>query len=166
MPVKIVPGNLMLPRDKSRFWSRVIIAAPGRSACWLWMGNKRADYGRFRVHGKMRSAHRVAYEDVIRPIPDGLVIDHLCRNPSCVNPFHLEPVTQQVNNRRGLGPKVASQLMTAHNRARTHCKHGHPFTPENTYLGSDGRRCRRCFARRMREWRARKRNAGPSKFHP
>jgi hypothetical protein len=110
----------------------------------------------------MKSAHRVAYEDRIGPIPKGLVLDHLCRDPLCVNPFHLEPVTLKVNNRRGLGPIIASRLQTARNRARTHCKHGHPFTPENTYRERDGRRCRRCAARRRSEWRLRTRSRNPA----
>jgi hypothetical protein len=146
----------MSSRDKKRFWSKVSIAARSRSICWPWTGYKRGDYGYFKLGGKMRSAHRVAYEDLIGPIPAGLVVDHLCRNPICVNPFHLEPVTHQVNNRRGLGPKVASERMKRRNQRRIQCKHGHPFTPENTYVQPDGRRCRQCIARRMREWRARK----------
>jgi hypothetical protein len=146
----------MLPQDRDRFWSRVSITGPDPSICWLWTGTKHV-YGLFRVNGRMKAAHRLAYEEIIGPIPAGLVLDHLCRNPICVNPLHLEPVTHQVSNRRGLSPKLASERMKARHRARTHCKHGHPFTPENTRLGRNGRKCRKCVARRSREWRQRKR---------
>ncbi len=81
-------------------------------------------------------AHRVAYELAIGPVPDGLVVDHLCFNRACVRPGHLEPVTQQEN------------VM----RARTHCRKGHEFTPENTYVRPGGtggiqRICRTCNPR-------------------
>jgi hypothetical protein len=116
-------------------------------------------YGLFKLDGRLRMAHRVAYEDIIGPIAPGLVVDHLCRNPACVNPFHLEPVTRQVNARRGNGPRLAA----ARHRARTHCKHGHAVTPENIYVQSNGKRyCRPCRARLKREWRRRKRNAAAS----
>ena len=146
-------------RDRDRFWSQVLIQSPDPARCWLWTGYKLGGYGLFQIDGKTRGAHRVAYEEIVGPIPAGLVLDHLCRNRACVNPLHLEPVSHQVNNRRGLNPKLASQRMTARHRARKLCKYGHPFTPENTYHGRDGRKCRMCNARRMREWRMRKANA-------
>lgn len=89
-----------------RYWSKVqpFLAL---DACWLWTGKMdgKRQYGAFRykrdgaVHYKI--AHRLAYELLIGPIPEGLVIDHLCRNGRCVNPDHLEPVTNRVNLRRG-----------------------------------------------------------------
>lgn len=103
----------------------------GSGGCWEWIGAKGADgYGKFAIEGFI-SAHRAAYTLLVGPIPDGLEIDHLCRNRACVNPDHLEPVSRSENIRRGVA-------------GRTHCRRGHAFTPENTRLGPDGRRCRAC----------------------
>lgn len=115
------------------------------TGCWLWTGERNnAGYGvvdaRNRVDGTGRPlrAHRVVYEMLIGPIPAGLVIDHLCRVPLCVNPAHLEPVTDRINALRGIG-------IAAVNAAKTHCIHGHEFTPENTRFRSNGsRNCRAC----------------------
>jgi len=82
-------------------------------------------------------AHRYVYEQEVGPIPDGLTLDHLCRNRACVNPDHLEPVTMRVNTLRG-------ETITARNAAKTRCDKGHEFTPENTMRKPDGRRCRVC----------------------
>ena len=116
-----------------RFWSKVRIT-PG---CWLWTGAlNRCGYGNFRILGRTRSAHRVAYELERGPVPEGLDIDHLCRNRACVNPAHMEPVTTQVNVLRG-------ESFAAKHAARTHCRCGHE-------LGAD-RRCRPCTLKRQRE---------------
>ena len=105
------------------------------SGCFIWTGYLTiGGYGGF---GKKR-AHRVSYECVNGDIPDGLVIDHLCRTRCCVNPSHMEAVTNKENILRGIGP-------TARNAVKTHCKKGHEFTPENTILRNDGeRRCQKC----------------------
>lgn len=120
-----------------RFWQKVRIT----DACWVWTGATSPDgYGHLKADQSRRDlwAHRVAYEMMVGPIPDGLQIDHLCRNPSCVNPAHLEPVTGQVNVRRGIGHAAV-------NAAKTHCCRGHPFDSENTYYRPGGsRRCRAC----------------------
>jgi hypothetical protein len=73
------------------------------SPCWIWQRTKlRGRYGKATAPpGRSQLAHRVYYEDAHGPIPDGLTLDHLCRVPACVNPDHLEPVTQAENNRRG-----------------------------------------------------------------
>lgn len=128
-----------------RFWPKVNKEASG--GCWEWTAAKMPmGYGRF--DGKL--AHRLAYELLVGPIPDGLVIDHLCRNKSCVNPGHLEPVQQGVNLLRG-------ETVNATAAGRTECIHGHPFTESNTHITRSGRRtCRRCNANRQRELRQRR----------
>jgi hypothetical protein len=130
------------PKDESRLWSKMDKEAPG--GCWQWLGClKNGGYGAFSLHYKTYGAHRFVYEFLVGPIPDGLQLDHLCRNRGCVNPAHLEPVTQQDNMLRGAAP--AAQLAK-----QTHCKRGHPWTEENTQLYTSPkrnlpyRRCRIC----------------------
>lgn len=102
------------------------------SGCWIWRGRKSKPNG-YPQFGK-RWAHRFAYELLVEPIPQGLTIDHLCRVPACVNPTHMEPVTQAENSRRA----SAANLRPA-------CPKGHEFTPENIYTRRNGGRvCRTC----------------------
>ena len=92
------------------------------SGCWEWQGKKNnAGYGRVMHDGRLQQAHRVVWSILRKPIPDGLVLDHLCRNTVCVNPDHLEPVTQQENTLRG-------ETIAAANAARTVCGKGHEYT--------------------------------------
>ncbi len=134
--------------DLARFWSKV--DRRGDDECWLWLGQlDRRGYGRMWLQGKKRGAHRISYWFFRGEPTDGLVIDHLCRTPSCVNPSHLEEVTQKENNKRGFGwsgPKMR----------QTHCKHGHEFTPENTYIHRTSRRCRICRSRLVQESKVRR----------
>jgi hypothetical protein len=72
------------------------------TGCWWWLGElNRNGYGRVWHNGKKRMVHKVTWESVHGPVPEGLVLDHKCRNRRCCNPRHLEPVTVQVNTRRG-----------------------------------------------------------------
>lgn len=125
--------------------------------CWEWTASKNpAGYGQISTgRGQPPAkAHRVLYELLVGPIPEGLTIDHLCRNRGCVNPSHLEPVTRGENVRRGIGGQMARERKAA----QTHCHREHEFTPENTYLqhlssGSVARKCRACHAMRERDRR-------------
>lgn len=82
------------------------------TGCWVWLGTKDdKGYGSWRLKGRLRPAHRVMYEELVGAIPDDMVIDHRCRNPSCVNPAHLEPVTFAENIRRGTHVKLTPELM-------------------------------------------------------
>lgn len=137
---------------EKRFWKKV--DQDGPNGCWLWTDALNRDgYGKMGVgftaddRVVFESAHRLSHELLKGPIPDGLQIDHLCRNRACVNPDHLEAVTGQVNTLRGEGP-------TAVHAAKTHCIHGHEYTPENTGRGAHGRFCRTCDRARKRRARA------------
>lgn len=119
---------------EERFWGNVRKS----EECWTWTAAASGGYGRTYKDGRMVLAHRVSYELANGPIPDGLVIDHLCRNRRCVNPAHMEVVTHSVNILRG-------ESMSAKNSRKTHCVHGHPFVAGNIVRGNnDSRRCREC----------------------
>lgn len=131
-----------------RFWSKV----EKTDGCWLWTGSRSTGgYGYFYLNGRNSPAHRVAYEMLVGPIPAGLQIDHLCRVRNCVNPAHLEPVTQRENLLRG-------ETVTARSASRTHCPQGHPYDAENTSVRKTGKRdCRTCHREQGRRyWRERK----------
>ncbi len=129
------------PRLPLRFWEKV----EARDGCWTWVAAKTSDgYGTFTVQGATYRAHRVAYETLAGEIPNGLVIDHLCRVRLCVNPAHLEPVTNRVNLMRG-DTRAAEQI------SQTHCLRGHAFDEANTaYEGKNKRRCRACHNKRTK----------------
>lgn len=117
-------------------------------SCWNWTGSIAGGYGKFWFEGGPRLAHRLAYFHWVGPVPEGLTLDHLCRNTSCVNPDHLEPVTLVENIRRG--------TQGWNHRDKTHCPKGHEYTPENTYHGTNGRACRACQREHQRTYRLRK----------
>lgn len=133
-----------------RLWAKIQKV----DGCWLWTGHiDRLGYGRVRIGGKngvTGTAHRFMYELLVGPVPDGLTLDHLCRNRACCNPSHLDPVTQRENVLRGAG-------IAARRARQTHCIHGHEFTPENTKVDAKGnRRCREC----ARIWWRKKHGSG------
>jgi hypothetical protein len=145
--------NFLDPRLPDRFW-RKCIPEP-MSGCWLWTAcHTRDGYGAFarRVTADAplvkRVAHRFAYEVLVGPVPTGLQLDHKCRVRGCVNPAHLEPVTNRENQMRGVAFVVA-------NANKTHCNHGHEFNEENTRLWRGHRYCRPCCNRRSSESRTR-----------
>lgn len=136
LPVEQIRETLRLEgASLARFQSKVVQG----DGCWTWAGTIDQDgYGSFSLGSRgHRRAHRLSYEHFVGPIPEGLTIDHLCRNRACVNPAHMEPVTNRENVLRGEG-------ITAELARQTACKHGHEFTPENTYLWRGKRICRAC----------------------
>ena len=140
---------------EDRFWAKVDFSAP--NGCWVWTGALFTPYpyGAFQERTKHTvRAHRFSYELRYGPIPDGLPLDHLCRNPPCVNPEHLEAVSQGENIRRGLTGKLNNW-----NLRKTHCPQGHAFDLFNTYFnpGTGGRQCRTCRQNARPAERARRR---------
>lgn len=108
--------------------------------CWRWGGALDPNgYGRISNRNGTQLVHRVVYQALVGPIPDGFVLDHLCRNPTCVNPDHMDVVTMRENVDRG------------RSKAKSHCKWGHEYTPANTLIRKDKRVCREC----NRQWQNR-----------
>ena len=133
-----------------RFWAKVEITP----SCWLWTGainsHGYGNIGLGGVNGGTASAYCVAYQLLVGPIPEGMELDHLCRNTRCVNPDHLEPVTHRENLLRG-------RTVAGVNSRKTHCVHGHKYTLENTRLIPKGKRCRECDRLRcLARYKARK----------
>lgn len=125
---------------EARFWAKI----EKTDTCWLWSAGKESNgYGIMRIDNRNRSVHRLSYELLVGEIPEGLVIDHLCRVRHCVNPDHLEAVTRQENTKRGLP-----------GQPHMFCNQGHPFTEENSAPQKNGKFCRICrrAAERRRYW--------------
>lgn len=148
------------PRLPTRFWEKVRINP--ESGCWEWTaGIKGVGYGAYRFEGKQCLAHRVAYEVLVGSAA-GLKIDHTCHRRGtgcpggadcmhrrCVNPAHLEAVSQRENLLRGLG-------FPASQAARMECPQGHPYAGGNLRIDADGaRRCRACEQARQKAYRKR-----------
>jgi hypothetical protein len=116
-----------------------------QSGCWEYAHRDAKGYGRMWVGSRcdgsraFKLAHRISYEEFVGPIPEGLVLDHLCRNHACVNPEHLEPVTNAENVRRGV------------RKTKTHCPQGHPYDADNTLRDKHGKRY--CIACRKHRYR-------------
>lgn len=145
----ILQPALPPPHLVALFWSHVDRSG-GPGACWPWTAYvHRNGYGKFMVERKPRMAHRVAFEITRGPIPPDRYLDHLCRNRICVNPAHLEPVTQAENNRRADSGWAA----------KTHCPAGHPYAGNNLVVNTAGRReCRICMRARAAAYRERRRH--------
>lgn len=131
--------------------TRLFAKTTDEGGCWRWLGAKaRGGYGFIKVSGQNVYAHRAAYALMRSDIPAGLQLDHLCRNPWCVNPWHLEPVTPRVNTLRGVS-------IQAYNAYKTDCDSGHPLAGPNLRIDPTGRRiCRRCKAVTMARIRHRR----------
>lgn len=134
-------------------YRRIRVASNG---CWIWIGGRQSGgYGALRDRRpgdqddrQMVLAHRFVYEELVGDIPEDLQLDHLCRIRECVNPEHLEPVTNLENSHRGL------------NGPQEYCQRGHRFEGDNVYVRPDGRReCVPCRRMNFRRWKERQRNA-------
>ena len=136
--------------DKLRLLAAVCEDA--NTGCWNWTRFLDDEgYGFTAFRGGYTKAHRAMYRELVGPIPDGLTLDHLCRNRACVNPEHMEPVTIRVNALRG-------DTAAARNAARTHCPQDHEYTVDNTYITPEGsRRCRTCTREHIRRSKAKRR---------
>ncbi len=146
-------GDARLPAN---FWSKVTYSEDG---CWLWTASKNYGYGAFSWKGKTPNAHRLLYLELVGPVPNGFVVDHLCHGAdesckggatcphrACVRPDHLEPVSQTENKLRG-------RSVPAMRARQTHCKNGHPLEGENLWIDHGGRVCRICKVEKNRQWR-------------
>lgn len=134
-------------RRIERFWRRVQVGAP--DDCWPITGYiGKGGYGSAQMDGRRTTAHRAAYVLTNGPVDDTLEIDHLCKNRRCCNPRHLEAVTSRVNMLRSGAPSARYAVARA-------CVHGHPFTPDNTYIRPNGHRtCRQCNREYVRLYKA------------
>lgn len=141
LPIRYINGHYQW----STRLSSVDYVVDAGTGCWVWQRSvTRGGYGHLRESGRMQYAHRLYYERLRGPIPAGLQLDHLCRNPRCVNPEHLEPVTSQENTLRG-------NTIAARRKAQSQCIRGHPFTEANTIARGRNRACRKCQRQAVRE---------------
>ena len=146
---------------EERFWAKVDQRGPDE--CWQWRAyvDEDSGYGQFHDGQRLVKAHRFSFESAKGPVPAGLVVDHECHNDadcfdvpcahrSCCNPTHLGAVTQSVNSIRGRSGD--------HQIAKTHCPHGHEYSPENTILRNGGKHrvFRTCYLTHQRNYNAKR----------
>ena len=145
-PATSGPWHIGDDRLPSRFWDKVAFV----EGCWIWTGAFRGEgYPNYYDGTRTRIGHRVAYEHLVGPIPDGYQVDHLCKVRLCVNPHHLEAVTARVNTLRSTSPSALRSQ-------QTHCKNGH-LLPEERFLGKRWmRRCLECYTVGQAAYKARK----------
>lgn len=145
-PLRFVTGH------NTRGCILVVPPVVDENGCWIWQGGRSDNgYGQTSRDGKTFGAHVAWWERQNGPVPQGLQLDHLCRNRACVNPApnHLEPVTCRENLLRG-------ETLAAQNLAKTHCPKGHPYSGGNLRIRIDGARvCRACAREAARQARAR-----------
>lgn len=147
MPTKLIPPAVRFARFVME--GTVPDHRPELGPCLQWTGSlkTRWGYGQFRYGGRNRSAHAAAWELERGPVPEGMTLDHLCRNTSCVRVSHMEPVTRVENYRRAVA-------------VRTHCRNGHEYAVVGTYATKNGRRrCRACTLRAVKDYEKRKRDS-------
>src|SRR5215831_2055040 len=144
MSARNVPDNLWKMANKN---GPVPAHAQYLGSCWVWLKAGKHKYPSFSLGGVCLGAHVYAYMLTKGPIPKGLTIDHLCRNTRCVNPSHLEAVTNAENILRGNGT-------SARNARKTHCPQGHPYNESNTRYGkaSGQRFCKECARLARPKW--------------
>lgn len=141
-------GMLRLGKAAQDYVMKHSIPEPN-SGCWLWTASRlKSGYGLGKLRkdgslGTSKVAHRISYQAFRGVIPEGLCLDHLCRNRACVNPDHLEAVTSRTNALRGIGP-------SAKNAQKTACVNGHQYDEENTLHTNRQRRCRACYVQENR----------------
>lgn len=134
-----------------RFWEKVDTTAG--EGCWQWLAYKSpSGYGTIRINKKNTMAHRQAYELLVNKIPSDMTVDHLCKNPSCVNPSHMEIVTLSENVIRAKPWEKACVASGVVQSSKMSCPKGHSYDNINTYVTPKGRRdckeCRRAACRR------------------
>ena len=137
--------NLRTKPILERFFDKVRFLDNG---CWEWTASKKSNgYGQISVNLKPVLVHRFLYELSVGKIPEGLELDHLCRNRACVNPSHLEPVTRHENIMRGLGPDTTREYYSNYRKEHLYCTNGHLLDESNIYVkptGNHKRECRIC----------------------
>jgi hypothetical protein len=123
--------------------------AVNSAGCWVWLGPTTGrGYAAIRVGKITKAAHRIYYCESGKEIPPGLLLDHKCRNILCVNPDHLEPVTNRENTLRGIGP-------TAKNALKTRCPKGHLYEEDNVAIRRGRRHCKECQRAHNRKYKRR-----------
>lgn len=148
-------GRPIISTEHYRFWSKV---GQGRNGCWEWLAHTHHGYGRFKTYsGKNYFAHRYAWMEVKGALPPyqhgGIEFDHICKNRSCVNPEHLELVTNRENTLRSDNPASL-------NAKKVYCVNGHKFTEETIYKWKGKRICKICLSIRDKQYKTKAKSKG------